>query len=108
MTKIPEIHTKIVNDTLQPYFNSLYAELRILEEPKRTQCLKNYQVYIETEAQKSHSWVIRMQLRINMQALIEKLGESLIIEVNVKPRLRKAIKPRFSDEAYYEIPGFGS
>lgn len=101
---IPEIKTKVANETLAPYFKNIYAELMAISAGVRETRIRQYTSYIEGFAQKkSTPVVVRMQLRINLKALLEKLGEvPERQELTVKAHNRKL--PKFGDEAYYEVP----
>lgn len=89
---------------LQPYFDIVYRDLAVLTDSQRTVQLKQYSAYIELSAQKAKSAGVRMQLRINLHALRERLGESKkTIEVNVRPRSKSARISRLDDAAYVEL-----
>ena len=104
MRKIPEITTKVANDSLRPYFEQIFLELVSLYGSQRNIKIRQYTVHIEAEAQKASSISARMQLRINLHSLLEKLGVyDTPIEVNVNPRHKSVQYPRFSDEAYTEL-----
>jgi hypothetical protein len=104
MKKIPAITTKIANETLQPYFDALYRELSPLSDKQRSVQIQQYKSYIESEAQKTKSSGIRMQLRINLHSMLEKLGEGQKqIEVNVRPKASSKNCYRSNNEAYIEL-----
>jgi 2C-methyl-D-erythritol 2,4-cyclodiphosphate synthase len=105
MRKLPEVQSSKPNETLRSYFAVVQKEIGDLTGTQRETQLQRYVSYIELEAQKAKSIAVRLQLRINLQSMLEKLGEVLPeaeIEVNVKARTNKAL-PRFGDEAYYEV-----
>ena len=105
MRKLPEVQSSKPNDVLRPYFEAVQKEIGDLSGSQRETQLQRYASYIELEAQKTKSIAVRLQLRINLQTMLEKLGEIVPeaeIEVNVKARTNKAL-PRFGDEAYYEV-----
>lgn len=88
MITVPEIKTKIANETLAPYFKRIEDDIRgCKDNTARKEKLQKYRVYIEGQARKTKSIGVRMQLRINMRALQERFdmnaGPS---EVNVFPK----------------------
>jgi len=104
MRKLPEVKGSKPNETLRPYFDAVQKEISNLSGSQRDTQLQRYISHIEAEAQHA-SIAVRLQLRINLQTMLEKLGEVLPdaeIEVNVKAKTYKAL-PRFGDEAYYEV-----
>lgn len=104
MKKLPEIKTKIANDTLGPYFDQIFLELMALGESQRDIQLQRYMNYLENTAQEAKSTSIRIQIRINLKALLDKLGTlQETTEVNVRPKPNGTKYPRFGEEAYYEI-----
>lgn len=103
MKKLPEIQSSKPNIALAPYFESIYREISNLDGVERDTRLQRYVSYLEVEAQRSTSVATRVQLRINIQALLEKLGDyEPVAEITVKAKRNRAL-PRFSDEAYYDL-----
>jgi len=89
MLKIPSIDPKIkiVNQVLQPYFDSIASEIRPLIGLQRHKRLQMYRQYIENEARSSKRMVVRMQLRINLSSLLERFNYyGPETEVNVIPK----------------------
>ena len=74
MLKLPNIDTKvkIINGQLKPYFHRIETEIRLLSFNKQKNRLQKYKIYIEKQARKTDSRCLRMQLRINLQSLLEK------------------------------------
>ena len=105
MIKLPKITTKIVNESLAPYFEQVLREIQQLAGIQRETRIKQYSAYLESEAQKVDSKTVRIQIRINLHALLEKVGvlETPQIEINVRPNPHPAPRPRFGNEAYYEL-----
>ena len=73
MIKIPVIDpsTRIINVALQPYFKQIANEVRPLNTMRKHTVLHSYKRYLEHEAQMTRSVALRMQLRINLVALLE-------------------------------------
>jgi hypothetical protein len=106
MKKLPEVQSHNPNETLKPYFDAIQKEISNLSGAQRDMQLQRYVSHIELAAQRTKSIGVRIQLRINLQAMLEKLGEVLPqteIEVTVKPKYAHKPKPRFGDEAYHEV-----
>ena len=105
MKKLPPVQSHKPNEVLKPYFDVVQKELSNLSGSQRETRVQQYVSYIELEAQRATLIAVRMQLRINLQTMLEKLGEVLPeaeIEVNVRAKPSKPL-PRFGDEAYYEV-----
>jgi hypothetical protein len=80
-------HVPVVNSVLAPYFKDLARELRFMTEKRRTAHLNKYKDYIEREAQKTTNNALRLQLRLNMMALIQQYGDlSPEFEITVFPK----------------------
>ena len=104
MLKLPTVTTKVANESLQPYFEKVYQELQALSGAQRESHVSKYCSYIEKAAQETTNKAIRIQLRINLQALLNRLGElEPPFEITVGTT-GSTKQPRFGDEAYYEIP----
>ena len=89
MLKLPEIDSsvKVVNEILQPYFNRIANEIMLLGELQRHQTLREYRVYLEKEARSTKKVAVRMQIRINLAALLDKFDyNGPRSEPNVRPR----------------------
>jgi len=88
MNKLPEIDSsvKIVNKLLQPYFEKIGKEIMPLNDLHRHKTLREYKRYLENEAQKTRRLAVRLQIRINLAALLERFDyNGPKVETNVYP-----------------------
>ena len=78
----------MTNETLAPYLRLIEVELSKCESnTEQRALLQKYRIYIEKEAQKTKKIGVRMQLRINMKALQNRIELVTIDkEVNVLPK----------------------
>jgi hypothetical protein len=89
MTKLPTIDpaVKVVNEILQPYFNQIANEVRPMSEMQRHKTLSKYRVYLEGEARATKRLAVRIQIRINLAALLERFDyNGPRPELNVRPK----------------------
>lgn len=74
MKTLPDLSAvSVVNDVLYPYFQSIESEIRVASEETRQTLFNSYREYLEKEAQKTTRISVRIQLRINIAALKNKL-----------------------------------
>ena len=79
--------TPVVNTVLAPYFQDVARELRFMTDDQRSAHLEQYKSYIEKEASTTKSRSLRLQLRINMQSLIQHFSsEEPSYEITVFPK----------------------
>lgn len=102
MIKLPEIDddVKIVNSVLAPYFEQVRQQLLCCDGSKRAQLINDYTRYIEREAQRTKKVAVRIQLRINLAALLQNIApETSKVEPNVRA---KSGTDRFFDGSMFQ------
>ena len=77
----------VPNDALHPYFLSIENEIRFAPEETRQALFTAYREYLEKEAQATTRIAVRMQLRINVASLKNKLfpqGNPIPVHMHAK------------------------